>query len=1364
MLSGAQPRASGTLLPDEAAERIIAGRYRVHNALGRGGMASVWTVEDEITGRRLALKRLSKRANARHVALFQREYYTLASLRHPCIVEVYDYASDAKGPFYTMERLDGSDLAELAPKPWAAVCRILRDVALVLALLHARRLVHRDISARNVWLTPEGRVKLIDFGTMATFGKPGDVAGTPPFVAPESLRGPGIDQRTDLYSLGALGYFLLSGMNAFPARTLAGLEAAWKERPRSASHRVAELKRDDLPEVPAELEKLLQALLSRDPLARPTTAVDVVDRLNVIGSLERDTQVRAVDSSLSSPAFVGRTAERGTMRAAFASARARKASSVVVESAPGLGRTRLLVEFALETTVAEAVVLQADPHLYRETYGVAQQFALRLLDALPAEALAAAQHHASTLGHLSHALRERLGLAQEQLAVMPQAHGETRLRVLAALRDWFLDVAREHPVVLIADDLEAFDEASAAWLAALAREANTHQLLVVAALGTDSAHLGPAATTLRQGATRLALQPLSREETSELFRSVFGDVQHLARFAEMVYQRSEGNPGHAVDLAEHLGREGVVAYVEGAWVLPQTIDAASLPANRADAEIARLARLPAHARAIGQALSIREGPIPLEMCAGLAEVEGQALFEGLEALVREGIIVGSAAGYHFSREWLRKALRTELDEDRARRAHARLGKMLLASNDVSQLERLRAGVHLLLGGDDEGGSRAVAEAGRHYGLVELADLGPAGPSLEVALGHFRASRRSRHELASLLAPLALAGYYADRHLAARYGEEAVDALQTIVGLKLARRLSPFLGRKASLWLALAVAGLGFLVRARNPRVPTFREAIMLLFNCVAALTGVCTICIDPAGGKRFASVLEPLTALGPDHVASFMRDFCLNLVATVQDRVGDARARWLRMTERLDRPNAVRDLPQHVHALYLAGALYARGVAECMRDDSQALECAERLDRLNLKLYEMSADQVRMMYHANRGNQELFDRYRTRVEAHAIQRGTAWQVETWAFSGLVAIYVRTQDTARIKDCAEQLKRLSAEVPSLRVPYARALGAYLLLRGTPSEALTWLGEGEEPLELIGWARGEGLRARAYNTLGDHARARALCLRALEYLTEEDLKFCALNLVVQIELARAEAGLGNVALAEQQLLALAKDYEPRGNPLTLGTLHEALAEMATLRRDEVAFARHLAEVERWFRATGNPSLVARYERLANSPLSPSSRAAPSSGAQRAAPRQPRMETFVHRLRHGGDRSLKGSAVWALEQLSEFAGLPEAHLFLADGELVSCVARIGPDDNAAAIAQWVGERLRDLGEHRNGATCTLDSETDPNRLAIGDTFYRLTVLVTPAGEFEEIIGAVVLPRDTTVPFPVLRTIADRLSSTTA
>jgi serine/threonine protein kinase len=200
---------------------VIAQRYRVEAMLGRGGMAIVYRVFDERTQRSVALKRVAARERSkltRYASLLEREYHTLSQLGHPCIIEVFDFGVDARGPFYTMELLDGSDLEKTERRPWRTTCMALRDVASALAMLHSRALLHRDVSLRNVHVTANGRTKLIDFGAMMTMGVAKEIVGTPPFMAPEILQLQALDGRADLFALGALGYRLLTGRHAYPTR------------------------------------------------------------------------------------------------------------------------------------------------------------------------------------------------------------------------------------------------------------------------------------------------------------------------------------------------------------------------------------------------------------------------------------------------------------------------------------------------------------------------------------------------------------------------------------------------------------------------------------------------------------------------------------------------------------------------------------------------------------------------------------------------------------------------------------------------------------------------------------------------------------------------------------------------------------------------------------------------------------------------------------------------------------------------------------------------------------------------------------------------------------------------------------------
>ncbi|HMI90733.1 MAG TPA: serine/threonine-protein kinase, partial [Polyangiales bacterium] len=200
--------------PPPAVGSYIAQRYVVEASLGAGGMAEVFRVRDTADGSVVALKRLNQELVARRpvvAMLFEREYHTLKQLQHPSIVRVHDYGLCELGPYYTMELLGGDDLMQLAPLPWREACAVLRDVASSLAIVHSRRLLHRDVSPRNVRRGPDGRAKLIDFGAMATLGCSGELIGTPPCVPPEAVHGQPLDARADLYALGAVAYWTLTG-------------------------------------------------------------------------------------------------------------------------------------------------------------------------------------------------------------------------------------------------------------------------------------------------------------------------------------------------------------------------------------------------------------------------------------------------------------------------------------------------------------------------------------------------------------------------------------------------------------------------------------------------------------------------------------------------------------------------------------------------------------------------------------------------------------------------------------------------------------------------------------------------------------------------------------------------------------------------------------------------------------------------------------------------------------------------------------------------------------------------------------------------------------------------------------------------
>ena len=220
------------------------GQYTLEERIGEGGMGVVYRARHALLRRETAVKLLHPdRADPEAVSRFEREVCLTCRLTHPNTIQVYDYGRTPDGIFYyAMEFLRGFNLQELVratgPLPESRVVHILCQVCEALAEAHGLGLVHRDIKPANVFLCHRGGipdfVKVLDFGLVrevhhpdvgeGTTGSGATVAGTPSFMPPETLRNPGgTDPRSDLYSLGALAYYILTGERVFEAENFAAL-------------------------------------------------------------------------------------------------------------------------------------------------------------------------------------------------------------------------------------------------------------------------------------------------------------------------------------------------------------------------------------------------------------------------------------------------------------------------------------------------------------------------------------------------------------------------------------------------------------------------------------------------------------------------------------------------------------------------------------------------------------------------------------------------------------------------------------------------------------------------------------------------------------------------------------------------------------------------------------------------------------------------------------------------------------------------------------------------------------------------------------------------------------------------------------
>jgi tRNA A-37 threonylcarbamoyl transferase component Bud32 len=266
---------------------VLAGRYRLEERLGRGGMGEVWRADDPGLGRHVAIKIVLSDLDSDPalIARLRQEATNAAKLQHPGITVVHDVGDHEGHPFFVMEFLDGQDLKAVLDQhpgglPIDQVTSIARQVAAALAHAHAKGVVHRDIKPANLMVLTDGGVKICDFGISryadATSGltTDGRVLGTPAYMAPEQYKGQRADARTDLYSLGCTLYAMLTGGPPFPTgHQWAALMYQHLDTPPPSPSSTR-------PDIPLELEELVLDLLAKEPDDRPASASMVVARLH----------------------------------------------------------------------------------------------------------------------------------------------------------------------------------------------------------------------------------------------------------------------------------------------------------------------------------------------------------------------------------------------------------------------------------------------------------------------------------------------------------------------------------------------------------------------------------------------------------------------------------------------------------------------------------------------------------------------------------------------------------------------------------------------------------------------------------------------------------------------------------------------------------------------------------------------------------------------------------------------------------------------------------------------------------------------------------------------------------------------------
>lgn len=271
------------------------GSYTLERELSEGGMATIYLARHALLKRPTAVKVLKKTiGNDEFIHRFEREVQLASQLRHPNTVQIYDFGRNREGqPYYVMEYLEGVTLTELVrhagPVPAGRAIHVLRQVAAALREAHQRGIIHRDVKPDNIMLCRRGEddfVKLLDFGLVKDIERDATrdvtkqikILGTPRYMSPERIRNPSdVDARSDLYALGAVAYFLLTGKHLFEGDDNLDIS-------NQVLHTSAPRVSASISSIPEHLDALIAALLEKDRVRRPASADAVIEALDRLSS------------------------------------------------------------------------------------------------------------------------------------------------------------------------------------------------------------------------------------------------------------------------------------------------------------------------------------------------------------------------------------------------------------------------------------------------------------------------------------------------------------------------------------------------------------------------------------------------------------------------------------------------------------------------------------------------------------------------------------------------------------------------------------------------------------------------------------------------------------------------------------------------------------------------------------------------------------------------------------------------------------------------------------------------------------------------------------------------------------------------
>lgn len=699
---------------------LLDSTYQLTKLISRGSMGSVYRAEQEDLQRSVAIKILNPQLVASELARerFRREALAAASIKHPNVVTVYDFASSPTGLVYiVMELLEGQTLANnFLTEPRLSINRAIKitlEVSEALTQAHSRNIIHRDLKPSNIFLckTSSAEIsKIIDFGLVKLKERTiksitsGALIGSLHYTAPEQFRATEVDGRADIYSLGTILYQMLTGRPPFDTPNKADLIYQQLNAKALAPHKI-------IFDIPPTLEAALMKALEKDPDLRHQSISEFAKALkqapkrsirSTVGmfvSLPLDYKNSSsekgapkAEKQASFEHFVARKRERTKIRQAFEQASEGKAIVLLISGDPGIGKSKLLTQAVTEFKDTGTLCFFG-----QFTSQITPLWSLLDIKSYLQKLALEKEHFQNIFGNLATNLEEEINESPKMsTATLFQSKLENQLEKSSdTITQALVLLSQKYPLVIALDDLHLADETNLNLLVHFVRTVSNSQILFLFTARNQDlvCQENTLATCLdhisnQRQLQRLSLSELTKADITNLIEKIFEPISIADESIEKLSQATEGNPFYLINVLQLMVEEGAITWDGKSWLA--NITEIKVPETVTQLIQARLSFLSEEKRQILEKATILGETFGFETLRKFLSINENALLKIIDDSLRYGLLKetripeGAFAEddyYSFTQHTLYQSLYNTWPINERKKEHKSLAEILIKSSE-----------------------------------------------------------------------------------------------------------------------------------------------------------------------------------------------------------------------------------------------------------------------------------------------------------------------------------------------------------------------------------------------------------------------------------------------------------------------------------------------------------------------------------------------------------------------------------------------------------------------------------------------------------------------------------------------------------